>query len=147
MRISYLIFFSILFIGKINELIQGKLLRKCPAHREFYRRFCAVGSDQGPLGRTGGRGLAGGKGMEAQQVQRMTGLAMGCHPLIPVQLSVCFPRRPAGVAVPPSRIGGLLPGGQNLWEREESTLKLTARPGHQVRERWEGLGEEERVRG
>ena len=46
-----------------------------------------------------------------------------------------------------SRTGGLLPGGQNLWEREESTLKLTARPGHQVRERWEGLGEEERVRG
>ena len=132
---------------KINELIQGKLLRKCLAHQEFYRRFCAIGSDQGPLGSTGGRGFAGGKGMEAQQVQRMTGLAMGCHPLIPVWLSVWFRRRPAGVTVPCSRIGGLLPGGQNLWEREESTLKLMAQPGHQVRERWEGLGEEERVRG
>lgn len=131
---------------KINELIQGKLL-KCLAHQEFYRRFCAIGSDQGPLGRTGGRGFAGGKGMEAGQVQRMRGLAMGCCPLIPVQLSVWFPGRLAGVTVPHSRIGGLLPGGQNLWEREESTLKLTARPGHQVRERWEGLGEEERVRG
>ena len=62
--------------------------------------------------------------------------------------AVCLvPRRLAGVTVPRSRIGGLLSGGQNLWEREESTLKLTARPGHQVRERWERLGEEERVRG
>ena len=61
--------------------------------------------------------------------------------------AVWFPGRLAGVTVPRSRIGGLLSGGQNLWEREESTLKLTARPGHQVRERWERLGEEERVRG
>ena len=132
---------------KINELIQGKLLRKCLAHQEFYRRFCAIGSDQGPLGRTVGRGCAGGKGMEAWQVQRMGGLAMAYHPLIPVQLSVWFPRRPAGVTVLPSRIGGLLPGGQNLWEREESTLKLTAQPGYPGAGEWEGLGEEERVRG
>ena len=89
---------------KINELIQGKLL-KCLAHQEFYRRFCAIGSDQGLLGRTGGRGFAGGKGMEAGQVQRMRGLAMGCCPLIPVQLSVWFPGRPAGVTVPTVELG------------------------------------------
>lgn len=43
-----------------------------------------------PLGRTGAE-AAGGKGMEAGQVQRMRGLAMGCCPLIPVQLLTWFP--------------------------------------------------------
>lgn len=101
----------------------------------------------GPLGQDRGQGLGWWEGHGGTAGPEDDGASYGLPPLIPVQLSVWFPRRPAGVAVPPSRIGGLLPGGQNLWEREESTLKLTARPGHQVRERWEGLGEEERVRG
>ena len=41
---------------------------------ELHGRSCVIGSaDQGPWHRTGGRGFAGGKGMEAWQVQRMGG--------------------------------------------------------------------------
>ena len=109
--------------------------------------MCNWFSRSGPLAQNRGQSLFWWEGHGGVAGPEDGGLAMGYHPLIPVQLSVWFPRRPAGVTVLPSRIGGLLPCGQNLWEREESTLKLTAQPGYPGAGEWEGLGEEERVRG
>lgn len=61
--------------------------------------------------------------MEAGQVQRMRGLAMGCCPLIPVQLSVWFPGRPAGITVPTVELGTVTGWAEPL-ERERKAPEI-----------------------